>query len=509
MLIPAFESRPTLLDDDVVTVIGVRVVDDAPQLVPPDGASLEGLGEQLVALGVTGKAGSLVRALVPVDGRLARVALAGLGSAAADDEHDRSAWVSAMGSAARSLHEEPAVAIAAPGVDAEAAEALVTAFVLGGYRFDNYRTEPRPATERLVLVAPGDADVSSGLERARIIASAVSLVRDLVNTPANDLGPSELAGLARSTAVELGVEVEVLDERALHAGGYGGHLAVGRGSVRPPRLVVLRWRPAGASAHVALVGKGITFDTGGLSLKPAASMVGMKFDMAGAAVVLGVVCALAQLGVPVEATGYLCLAENMPSGDATRPDDIIAIHGGRTVEVTNTDAEGRLVLADALAAASELGPDAIIDIATLTGAQIIALGERTTGVMGNDDEWIQRVTTAAGDVGEPAWHMPIPADAGTPLKSEVADVANARPGNRAAGMLSAAWFLQSFVGEDASGSAIPWVHLDIAGPANNDRSAYGVTPKGATGVMTRTLIRTLEALAAGASPGSRDASFAG
>ncbi|MGO2112966.1 MAG: leucyl aminopeptidase, partial [Pseudoclavibacter sp.] len=452
----------------------------------------------LTALGVTGSRGEVVRALLEVDGRRARIALLGLGAgepAAAD-------WRSAIGSAARSLGEETAVAVCVDGIDAELAEQIATGYTLGAYRFGNYRTETKPSVERLILPVDDPGVVGDALERSRIIASAVALVRDLVNTPANDLGPANVADLAAATVGGLGISVEILDEAALEAGGYGGLLGVGRGSARPPRLAVLRWQPQGASAHVALVGKGITFDTGGLSLKPAASMVGMKFDMAGAAVVVGVMCALAQLQAPIAVTGYLCLAENMPSGEATRPDDILTIRGGTTVEVTNTDAEGRLVMADGIVDASNANPDAIIDIATLTGAQVVALGDRTTGVMGNDDSWITRVTAAADRVGEPAWHMPIPDEVGKPLASDVADIANARPGNRSAGMLSAAWFLREFVGEDESGSPVPWVHLDIAGPSNNDKSAYGITPKGATGVMTRTLIDLLETVARdGVEPG--------
>ncbi|GGA57932.1 putative cytosol aminopeptidase [Pseudoclavibacter endophyticus] len=496
MLIPDFETRSSRFDDDVVTIIGVRDADGTPELLPTAGA--ESLADALGALGATGKHGEVTRALLGAAGRTVRVALLGLGSGdpTVDD------WRAAAGSAARALGGEPAVAVAVDGLDDALAEQIAIGYTLGAYRFENYRSETKPPIERLVFVVEESGVLASALERARIVSSAVALVRDLVNTPANDLSPANFADLASATVGGLGITTEVLDEAALEAGGYGGLLGVGRGSVRPPRLAVLRWQPQGARVSVALVGKGITFDTGGLSLKPAGSMVGMKFDMAGAAVVVGVMCALAQLQAPVAVTGYLCLAENMPSGEATRPDDVLTMRGGKTVEVTNTDAEGRLVMADALVDASSTHPDAIIDIATLTGAQVVALGNRTTGVMGNDDAWIERVTDAAARVGEPAWRMPIPEEVGKPLESGIADIANARPGNRAAGMLTAAWFLREFVGRTESGEPVPWVHLDIAGPANNDTSAFGLTPKGATGVMTRTLIEALESVGAeGVSPG--------
>lgn len=402
---------------------------------------------------------------------------------------------------------------------ADLVEALVLGYLLGSYRYTAYLSDAGKRAPRLLLDPSGDGTVQDANEalpeaassasnslsprcgaaiaRARAIADAVCLARDLVNTPPNHLGPDDLAATAASTAERLGLHITVWDEDALEADGFGGHLAVGRGSARAPRLVRLAYRPAGAQHCIALVGKGITFDTGGLSLKPAAAMVGMKFDMAGAATVLATMAALAELQVPVAVTGWMCIAENMPSGDATRPDDIIRIHGGQTVEVTNTDAEGRLVLADGIAAAGrdETAPDAIIDIATLTGAQLVALGERTTGVMGNSDLLVQAILECARDTNEAMWGMPIPEEILEPLASDVADLANARPGNRNGGMVMAAAFLREFVGE-RNGAPIPWAHLDIAGPANNERAPHGVTPKGATGVAVRTLVAFVESLAA-------------
>ncbi|MGN6125935.1 MAG: leucyl aminopeptidase, partial [Humibacter sp.] len=277
-------------------------------------------------------------------------------------------------------------------------------------------------------------------------------------------------------------------------GGFGGILGVGSGSVRPPRLVRVDYAPENAEGHVALVGKGITFDSGGLSLKPPVPMVGMKYDMAGAASVLAVVIAAARLTLPVRVTGWLCIAENLPSGSAIRPNDVLTIRGGTTVEVLNTDAEGRLVLADGLRAAGEEHPDAIVDLATLTGAEMVALGTRYSAVMG-DDDIVDRLRDAADDAGELLWPMPLPGELRATLKTEVADIANANPGNTAGGMLLAGVFLRDFVGkvsDEPGAQTIPWAHLDIAGSAQNHGAPYGYAGKGATGVLVRTLIRMTE-----------------
>jgi leucyl aminopeptidase len=318
-------------------------------------------------------------------------------------------------------------------------------------------------------------------------------VRDLVNTPPLDLYPATFADAVNEYAAGLDVEVDVLAEDALVAGGYGGLLGVGSGSPRGPRMVKVSYRPEGASKHVALVGKGITFDTGGLSLKPPASMVGMKYDMTGAATVMAVVLAAAKLSLPVRITGWLCLAENMPSGTAIRPNDVLRIRGGKTVEVLNTDAEGRLVMADGLVAASEEYPDAIIDVATLTGAAVVALGNRYSGVMGQDD-LVGQVVDAARAAGEPMWAMPLPEELRALLNTDVADIANAKIGSTAGGMLLAGVFLQEFIGSVSADSQdrIPWAHLDIAGPSNNGAGGYGFTGKGPTAVAVRTLLSVAE-----------------
>jgi leucyl aminopeptidase len=323
-------------------------------------------------------------------------------------------------------------------------------------------------------------------------------VRDLVNTPPNDLYPASFVERARAAVADLPIDVEELGPDELAAGGFGGILGVGQGSSRPPRLLVLRYRHDSALPHLAIVGKGITFDTGGLSLKPAAAMVGMKYDMTGAATALGAIIAAAQLEIPVRLTTWLCLAENMPSATAMRPNDVLTMRGGTTVEVLNTDAEGRLVMADGLAAASEEHPDALVDVATLTGAARVALGERYAGVMG-DDALVAEVQAAAAETGELFWPMPLPPELRPQLKSEIADIANAKIGSTAAGMLLAGVFLREFVGavsDEADAPRIPWAHLDIAGPANNPAAPFGYTPKGPSGVTVRLLVRLAERLAA-------------
>lgn len=382
---------------------------------------------------------------------------------------------------------------------------------LGLYSFPWYRTtssssatETEPGRAGLSRVLLDTTTLRAGGVKRREIQTAVTtatvtaesawLVRDLVNMAPLDLFPAALAEAASVVGSQAGFSVTVLDEAALHEQGFGGILAVGSGSTRPPRLAVCEYRPRRASAHVVLVGKGITFDSGGLSLKPPTSMPAMKSDMAGAATVLGAIAAAARLGLGVQVTAYLAIAENMPSGSAQRPSDVIRIHGGKTVEVLNTDAEGRLVLADALVAASRTEPDAIVDVATLTGAAVVALGSRTSGFFSNDETLATAVSAAADAAGEPTWRMPLSDDLRSGLDSTVADIANIS-GKRDAGMITAALFLREFVGNDDAGSVLPWAHMDVAGPAFNDSGAEDLTPKGGTGVPLRTLVRLLESYA--------------
>jgi leucyl aminopeptidase len=350
----------------------------------------------------------------------------------------------------------------------------------------------KPAVEAIVLVTPAARDkaVRAAAERAQTVCEAVNLVRDLVNTPPADLPPAELAKEAVRVAEGLPIEVTVLEEKALRKGGYGGISGVGQGSVNPPRLVKLVYRPRGATATLALVGKGITFDSGGLSLKPGAGMEWMKSDMGGAAAVIAATVAIARLGLPVAVTAWAACAENMPSGTAIRPSDVLTTYGGKTIEVLNTDAEGRLVLADALSAAGEEKPDVMIDVATLTGAQLVALGARTSAIMANDEGLRAAVHRASESAGEAMWPMPLPDELRASMDSEVADIANM--GDKYGGMLVAGLFLRDFVPD-----GIPWAHLDIAGPSFNQSGPYGYTPKGGTGIAVRTLVRVAEELAAG------------
>jgi leucyl aminopeptidase len=476
-----------------VLVLGVRKTPDGPRLAV-EGDAFPAVASALAGIAATGGVDEL-RRLPPLDGSTASIALIGLGPAPVTPDSLRYA----AGSAARQLTGIERLAVALPVADEAEALAVLEGAAIGAYAYTGYRvstigTTKTPADEIVVHVPESLAGATAVVDRASVVAAAVHTVRDLVNTPPSDLYPETLAAAAVDVAQGLPLEVEVLDETALEAGGFGGILAVGRGSVRPPRLVVVRYSPAGATRHLALVGKGITFDSGGLSLKPPAGMVGMKYDMTGAVTALAVTVAAAQLGLPVRLTAWLCIAENMPSGAATRPNDVLHMRGGTTVEVLNTDAEGRLVLADGIVAASEEEPDAIVDVATLTGAARVAMGERYAPVMG-DDDMVKKVVAAGAAVGEVIWHMPLPPELRSLLDSDVADIANAKPGNTSGGMLVAAHFLKTFVGSTGEGDekrSIPWAHLDIAGVANNPGSPHGGIGKGPTGTTVRTLLRLAE-----------------
>ncbi|MCM3659080.1 leucyl aminopeptidase [Agromyces mediolanus] len=482
----SLSASPAVDADAEVVVLASRSTDDGPQLLAP--AGFEWAEAQLRALGAKGAADELVRLADPsVDGRV--VAVAGTGAAA-----DADALRLAAGSALRQLSEVDSVAIGIPAASAAEAAALLEGAALGAYRFNEYRSKPKPPVASITLHTEfGDEEL--GTERVRTVAEAVAATRDLVNLSPSELFPARFAEIAVDAARAAGIQATVYAEDELEAGGFGGLLGVGQGSVRGPRLVRLEYAPDGATTSLAFVGKGITFDSGGLSLKPMQSMVGMKGDMAGAAAVFNATLALARLNAPVRVTAWLCLAENLPSGTAMRPNDVLRIRGGKTVEVLNTDAEGRLVLADGLVAASEEQPDAIIDVATLTGAQLVALGGRITGLMG-DDDLVQRVRDAAAAVDESLWPMPLPAHLLPLLKSDVADLTNTKLGGVVPGMLLAGVFLQEFVGE-RDGAKIPWAHLDIAGPADNGGAAWGFTGGGPTGIAVRTLVRLGEELAAG------------
>ncbi|MCU1544639.1 MAG: leucyl aminopeptidase [Microbacteriaceae bacterium] len=483
--------EPILAIHADVLVVGVASTESGPVLLT-DVEEILALQPALAGIGVSGSADELVR-LPFASAAASSLALIGVGGRAPTPDSLRLA----SGSAARQLRGIDSVAIALPASTEDELLAVLEGAAIGSYGYTDYRSstlESTKLTAATIIIASSVADSARLAERATIVATAVHKVRDLVNAPPSDLYPETLADAAVAHAAHADIDVTVFDEAALEEGGFGGILAVGRGSSRPPRLVKLAYSPAGATKHVALVGKGITFDSGGLSLKPAGSMLTMKTDMTGAATVMSVVVAAADLGLPVRLTAWMCIAENMPSGTASRPDDVHRIRGGKTVENLNTDAEGRIVLADGLVAASEENPDAIIDVATLTGASVVALGNRYVGTLG-DDELVARVVAVANGVGETLWPMPMPTELRPLLNSDIADIANVKPGNTAGGMLLAAAFLKEFVGSTGEGDEkrqIPWAHLDIAGPSNNGGGGYGYTPKGPTGVAVRTLIALAE-----------------
>jgi leucyl aminopeptidase len=458
-------------------------------LVPAPGgeAVLGAVGATLQALGATGAEGEAVRVPSPA-GFAAPVVLAvGLGDGS-------EALRRAAGVAARTLAGAGRVALALPAATAEAAEAVGLGGLLGAYAFTAYRTTgdaKAPVGELTILTSPGHrTEVEAGARRATVLGQELNRCRDLVNLPANDLDPESFAAAVRAAGEEHGLDVEVLDEQALAEHSFGGILGVGQGSGRPPRLVRIAYTHPEATTSLAFVGKGITYDSGGISLKPVGANEIMKRDMSGAAAVFAAVVAAARLGLRVSVTGWLALAENMPSGTALRPGDVLRMYGGRTVEVRNTDAEGHLVLADTLVRAAEDGPDAIVDVATLTAAMKLALGHRTFGVLSGDDAFRRRVLDAAERAGEPAWPMPLPAELRESLDSPVADLANT--GEPMGGGSVAALFLREFVPDGT-----PWAHLDIAGPAFNESAPFGYTPQGGTGSAVRTLVRLAEDAAAG------------
>ncbi|WP_197505528.1 leucyl aminopeptidase [Mycobacterium sp. 852002-51613_SCH5001154] len=401
----------------------------------------------------------------------------------------------AAGVAARSLGTAEAVILTLPGdFDADVCSAAVEGLILGSYRFTEFRsgkTAPKDKGLQKITVLSAAKDAKAASAHGAAVAAAVATARDFVNTPPSHLFPAEFAKRARALGESVGLEVEVLDDKALQKAGYGGVIGVGQGSSRPPRLVRLTHRGAKLAKkskqakRVALVGKGITFDTGGISIKPAASMHHMTSDMGGAAAVIATVALAAQLRLPIDVIATVPMAENMPSGTAQRPGDVLTQYGGITVEVQNTDAEGRLILADAIVRACEDNPDYLIETSTLTGAQTVALGARIPGVMGSD-EFRDRVAAISQRVGENGWPMPLPDELKEDLKSGVADLSNIS-GQRFAGMLVAGVFLREFVADGVS-----WAHIDVAGPAYNTGGPWGYTPKGGTGVPTRTMFAVLE-----------------
>jgi leucyl aminopeptidase len=454
----------------------------------------------LRALEATGDSEQVHRLVVP-SLPVASVLTVGLGK-------PRSEWPADMirraaGAAARSLGGTEAVITTLTELPGESGEdvcsAAVEGLILGSYRFTDFRsdkTAPKDNGLRKLTVLATSKDAKKQSGHGAAVATAVATARDFVNTPPSHLFPAEFAKRAKALGESVGLEVEVLDDKALQKAGYGGVIGVGQGSSRPPRLVRLihrgsklaKGKKGKAGKRVALVGKGITFDTGGISIKPAASMHYMTSDMGGAAAVIATVALAAQQQLPIEVIATVPMAENMPSATAQRPGDVLTQYGGTTVEVLNTDAEGRLILADAIVRACEDGPDYLMETSTLTGAQTVALGARIPGVMGSD-EFRDRVAAVSQRVGENGWPMPLPDELKDDLKSTVADLANVS-NQRFAGMLVAGVFLREFVADGVS-----WAHIDVAGPAYNTGSPWGYTPKGATGVPTRTMFAMLEDIA--------------
>jgi len=366
------------------------------------------------------------------------------------------------------------------GDDAAAAAALVTGTVLAAYRFDRFKSETDEEAPRLEsLTVLGPAELGDAVETARVVAEAQNRARDLQNTPANVATPSFLAARAEEIAAGSGsLSVEVLGRPELEEKGMGGILAVSQGGPEEPKMIVLRYS-GGGNSTLGLVGKGVTFDTGGISLKPGAGMQEMKMDMSGAAAVLETVAAIAALALPLDLIAVVPSTENMPSGTAIKPGDVITQYNGKTVEVNNTDAEGRLILADALAYAAELGAERLVDIATLTGAVEVALGSTYAGLVANDDELAAAVTRAGEETGELAWRLPLHPEYKELMKGTVADLSNLGK-KRKAGTITAASFLEEFVGE------VPWAHLDIAGSAWDIGREY--VGNGANGFGVRLLV---------------------
>ena len=443
------------------------------------------LEAMLADLDAKGSAGEVGRFASVPGVKATSVTVTGLGK-----EVTGEALRAAAADAVRALRSKKHVVLALPTADLTALAAAADGAAGGGYCFAKIGAKAdTSAVQKITVVSTLGAGkgVKDAVARAEVIGRARDWTRDLVNTPPNVLYPAsfEAAAKDRAKASPAKVTVTSLDEKALAKGGFGGIVGVGQGSANPPRIVTMSWKPAKAKASIALVGKGITFDSGGLCIKPSAGMLTMKSDMAGAAAVAAAVMAAAELDLPVAVTGYLCLAENMPSGTAQRPSDVVTMRNRSTVEIIDTDAEGRMVLGDGLCLAAEKKPDAIIDIATLTGAQMVALGNLVAGVMANDDSFRDRVVLAGATAGEPSWPMPLPESLRKGLESQTADIAH--KADRWGGMLTAGLFLSTFVPEGT-----PWAHIDIAGPSFNEGGPLGMAPKGGTGYGVASLVALIE-----------------
>jgi len=489
---PTIRATDAQLTSDVL-VLGLKRDDKKKLAILTSGIRFNtaSILEALEDLGATGTSDEVIK----LPGESTRlILLTGLGGGEVTHEVLRRA----AGAAARSLLGQKSATFALPHKTREEAAAIAEGALLGSYAFDEFRGATKPDRKsplskiEIHTNFAKDKKLQEALKRAEVISKYSHLVRDLVNTPPSHLNPVSFTAKFLPLAKKLSLKVEVLNDQQLKKSGYGGIIGVGQGSANPPRLLHISYRPRGAKKRLAYVGKGITFDTGGLALKPAQGMEAMKSDMSGAAAVSAAILAIAELKVPIEIDAWAPLAENMVSDTATRPSDIITIYGGKTVEVLNPDAEGRLILADALVKAAEVGNkggklDGIVDVATLTGAQVVALGTRTSAVMTNNEKFRDQFLETVNRTGEQFWPMPLPEELRASLDSPVADIANI--GERMGGMLVAGLFLKDFVAPD-----LPWLHLDIAGPAYNESKPHGYTTVGGTGVALRTLLAFAEDL---------------
>lgn len=481
------------ISTDEVLVVGFAQSDNGPELleaaVALEAATKTEINEAIKLLNFAGKKSEITFLTIK-----SGILCVGLGKISKTQPLEMETLRRAAAVAARSLNGKKSALFALPTQTTVAAQAVAVGVELGAYTFTEFKTKNEKNNESLkqanILVQDLFINKAS-FEEAQIIAESVKNVRNLVNTPPSHMYPETFANyVKKSFKKNSKLTLEVLDERALKRQGYGAIIGVGQGSINPPRFIRLAYKSRGAKFHLALVGKGITFDTGGISLKPPASMHTMKCDMAGAATVIEALRAIMNLDLKINVTAYAALAENMPSASAQRPSDVVTTYGGKTIEVLNTDAEGRLVLADALARAQEDKPDLIIDLATLTGAATVALGSRTAGIMSNKDEARDQVFASAKETGESMWPMQIPEESRSILDSKTADIANVGfTPNPAGGMMVGAAFLNEFVDEKT-----PWVHIDIAPPAFNEGAPYGYNGFGGTGVGVRTLVHLAQKL---------------
>jgi leucyl aminopeptidase len=478
---PVISYSKDVPDDVDATVVGTTL----------EGGDAEGLrelglpAEALAAQGFIGKADQ-VAVVEAVDGGV--VVAVGLGPAASVDAHclRRAAAQAVRASSRLGTIAVPLLDVIGDltaGQRVVVARAIAEGVGLGAYRYTELRSTPGPSgPQRVVVVGRGGQRVEAAVEEGARIAEAQNLARDLVNTPGGTLTPSALAEAAVEIAQREDLAVTVLGPEEIAERGLGGLLGVNRGSLQEPRFVELAYEPANPRGTLALVGKGITFDSGGLSLKTGEGMMNMKNDMGGAAAVLGFFSAVRAVAPRCRVLGFVPMTDNMTGGDATRPGDVLTLRNGMTVEVLNTDAEGRLVLGDALALASEAQPDAIVDLATLTGAVEVALGSRIAGLMGNDEGWVDQVGEAAGRAGERLWSLPLPDDYRPLIESDVADLRNISKG-KGAGTLIAGLFLKEFVSDE-----VAWAHVDIAGTGWWAEGDDGELAKGGTGYGVRLLL---------------------